>query len=91
MDFGLKTFLTLSDGTVIRSPEFFRRGAAGVRKANRALSRKVPGSNGYARALKTLYRRHQDIANRRRDWFWKLSHELCSRYGVIAKIGRAHV
>ena len=31
MDFGLKTFLTLSDGTVIRSPEFFRRGAAGVR------------------------------------------------------------
>ena len=84
MDFGLRTFLTLSDGTVIRSPEFFRRGAAGVRKANRALSRKVPGSNGYVRALKDLYRRHQDIANRRRDWFWKLSHELCSRYGVIA-------
>ena len=42
------------------------------------------GSNEYARALKTLYRRHRDIANRRRDWFWKLSHELCSRYGVIA-------
>ncbi|MDD7589677.1 MAG: transposase, partial [Bullifex porci] len=33
---------------------------------------------------KVLYRRHQDISNRRRDWFWKLSHELCSRYGVIA-------
>ena len=42
------------------------------------------GSNGYDRALKALYRRHRDIANRRRDWFWKLSHELCSRYGVIA-------
>ena len=84
MDFGLKTFLTLSDGTVIRSPEFFRQGAAGIRKASRALSRKVMGSNGYDRALKALYRRHRDIANRRRDWFWKLSHELCSRYGVIA-------
>ena len=84
MDFGLRTFLTLSDGTVIRSPEFFRQGAAGIRKASRALSRKVMGSNGYDRALKALYRRHRDIANRRRDWFWKLSHELCSRYGVIA-------
>ena len=84
MDFGLRTFLTLSDGTVIRSPEFFRQGATGVRKANRSLSRKVMGSNGYDRALKALYRRHRDIANRRRDWFWKLSHELCSRYGVIA-------
>ncbi len=84
MDFGLKTFLTLSDGTVIRSPEFFRQGAAGIRKANRSLSRKVMGSNGYDRALKALYRRHRDIANSRRDWFWKLSHELCSRYGVIA-------
>ena len=56
MDFGLKTFLTLSDGTVIKSPEFFRQGSAGVRKANRSLSRKVMGSNGYDRALKALYR-----------------------------------
>ena len=84
MDFGLKTFLTLSDGTMIRSPEFFKQGTTGIRKANRNLSRKVLGSNGYDRALKTLYRRHQDIANRRKDWFWKLSHELCSKYSVIA-------
>ena len=84
MDFGLKMFLTLSDGSVIRSPEFFRQGVNEVRKASRALSRKVMGSNGYNRALKALYRKHQDIANRRRDWFWKLSHELCSRYSVIA-------
>ncbi|MDY4067654.1 RNA-guided endonuclease TnpB family protein, partial [Bullifex sp.] len=84
MDFGLKTFLTLSDGSVIRSPEFFRQGVNEVRKANRALSRKVSGSNGYNRALRTLYRRHQDIANRRRDWFWKISHCLCSKYSVIA-------
>ncbi|MDD5935446.1 MAG: RNA-guided endonuclease TnpB family protein [Clostridiales bacterium] len=84
MDFGLKTFLTLSDGSVIRSPEFFRQGVNEVRKASRALSRKVSGSNGYNRALRTLYRRHQDIANRRRDWFWKISHCLCSKYSVIA-------
>ena len=84
IDFGLRTFLTLSDGSVIRSPEFFRQGVNEVRKANRALSRKVSGSNGYNRALRTLYRRHQDISNRRRDWFWKLSHELCSKYSVIA-------
>ena len=32
MDFGLRTFLALSDGTVIRSPEFFKQGVADIRK-----------------------------------------------------------
>ena len=62
---------------------FFTNKKKGV-KCSSPRRRKVMGSNGYDRALKALYRRHRDIANRRRDWFWKLSHELCSRYGVIA-------
>lgn len=84
MDFGLKTFLTLSDGTMIESPEFFKKGIKGIQKASKELSRKKEGSNGYLKALKTLYRRHEYIANCRRDWFFKLAHELCSKYSVIA-------
>ena len=84
MDFGLKTFLTLSDGTRIESPEFFKKGIAGIRKANKELSRKKEGSKGKLKAEKALYRRHEHIANCRRDWFFKLAHELCSKYSVIA-------
>lgn len=84
MDFGLRTFLTLSDGTKIESPQFFRKGIDGLRKANRILSRKEDGSKGHMKATQALYRRHEYIANCRRDWFFKLSHELCSKYDVIA-------
>lgn len=83
MDFGLKNFLTLSDGTVIESPRFYQEGIKGIRKANRALSRKKEGSNGYRKAKETLYRRHEKIADCRKDWFWKTAHMLCSRYSII--------
>lgn len=84
MDFGLKTFLTLSDGTRIESPEFFRKGMKDIRRANKALSGKKKGGGGYGKAVRHLYRRHEYIADCRRDWFFKLSHELCSKYGIIA-------
>ena len=83
MDFGLRTFLTLSDGTRIESPQFFRKGIKEIRKASKELSRKEEGSNGYVKAQKALYRRHEHVANCRRDWFFKLAHELCSAYSVI--------
>ncbi len=41
-DFGLKTFLTCSDGTKYESPLFYKRSATHVAKASRALSPKSP-------------------------------------------------
>ena len=43
-DFGMKTFLTLSDSTKIASPEFYKQDLNAVRSANTALSRKQKGS-----------------------------------------------
>ena len=40
IDFGLKTFLTFSDGAEVESPQFFRQGSQAIAKA----SRKVSGS-----------------------------------------------
>lgn len=82
-DFGLKTFLTCSDGSKIESPQFFKQSLNAVRKANRQLSSKVKGSANRERARKHLARRHEDIANRRRDWFWKLAHELTDKFDVL--------
>ncbi|WP_397547274.1 RNA-guided endonuclease InsQ/TnpB family protein [Rhodothermus marinus] len=84
LDFGLKCFLTLSDGTEIRAPEFFRRGLQEVRKAHRALSRKQRGSNNYRKACVRLAKVYDRISNRRRDWFFKTAHALCERYDFIA-------
>lgn len=39
-DFGLKHFLALSDGRVIDSPEFFKKGLDKLKKEQRKLSKK---------------------------------------------------
>ena len=75
-DFGLKTFLTCSEGFKIDAPLFFKQSLNAVGKANRDLSRKQKGSANRERARLNLARKHEDIAHRRRDWFWKLAHVL---------------
>ncbi|MBW4486703.1 MAG: transposase [Trichocoleus desertorum ATA4-8-CV12] len=82
-DFGLKTFLTCSEGFSIESPQFFKQSLAAIQKANRHHSRKCKGSHGREKARLTLARRHEDIANRRRDWFWKLAHKLTEQFDVL--------
>jgi putative transposase len=79
-DFGLKTFLTCSDGTKIESPQFFKQGLSTLQKACKQLSRKQKGSKRREQARKHLCRQSEKIANQRRDWFWKLAHELTDRF-----------
>jgi putative transposase len=78
-DFGLKTFLTCSDslrgvaiGSSIESPQFLKQSLNVIKKASRQHSKKLRGSSNRERARKNLVRKHEDISNARRDWFWKL-------------------
>lgn len=82
-DFGLKTFLTVSDGSQIESPQFFKQSLTAIQKASRQHSRKVKGSANQERARLSLVRKHEDVANRRSDWFWKLAHDLTDRFDVL--------
>ena len=83
-DFGCSTFLTLSDGTKIESPEFYKQSLKAIRSANKALSRKQYLSKGWFRAKRHLARVHKKIANSRRDWFFKLALRLVRKYDKIA-------
>jgi putative transposase len=82
-DFGLKTFLTTSDGEPIESPEFLKANLVKLRKVSRNHSRKQKGSANRERARKDLVRVHEDISNQRRDWFWKLAHRLTDQYDAL--------
>src|ERR671933_167814 len=82
-DFGLKTFLTCSEGFNIESPEFFKASLNLIRRASSQHSRKLKGSGGRERARKHLVRKHEKVANRRQDWFWKLAHELTNKFDVL--------
>lgn len=82
-DFGLRTFLTCSDGTKIESPQFLKQGLNAIREACQQLSGKQKGSKRWEQARKHLCRQYEKIANQRRDWFWKLAHELTDKFDVL--------
>ena len=82
-DYGLKTFLTVSDGTSIDSPLFFNQARKKLKAASRNLSSKKKGSNNWYKAKDNLNRVYEDVSNKRRDWFWKLSQDLTNKYDVL--------
>lgn len=82
-DFGLKTFLTASDGEVIESPIFFKQNHEAIQKANRNLSHKKRGSGNRKRARLELARLHKKVANKRKDFHFKLAGKLASEYATI--------
>lgn len=82
-DFGLKVFLTCSDGSTIESPQFLKQSLNAIKKASRHHSKKLKSSSNRERARKNLVRKYEDICNRRRDWFWKLAHDLTNKFDVL--------
>jgi putative transposase len=79
-DFGLKTFLTSSDGETITSPQFLKRDLSAVRRKSRNHSTKVKGSNRRRKSKVDLARCHGRIACKRDDWQWKLANRLVKEY-----------
>lgn len=82
-DFGLKTFLTDHTGRSHMSPQFYKENLNEIARLNRALSSKQKGSNGRKKAKRELAKAHQRIANKRRDFLWKLANELTDNFDVL--------
>lgn len=82
-DFGLKTFLTSSDGTKVESPEFLKKSLNKLRSLSKDFSRKIRGSSNWYRALRALARQYRKVSNQRLDWQWKLATKLCREYDTL--------
>ncbi|MDE5888902.1 MAG: transposase [Bacilli bacterium] len=83
IDFGLKTYMTLSNGKQIEHPQFLKRNLKKIRKASRRLSKCEKGSNHKELARKAYCRLQEALVNKREDFMWKLSHDLCRKYDYI--------
>lgn len=82
-DFGLKKFLTASDGKDIISPLFFAQNSVAIKKACKNLSHKVKGSNNRRKAVLKLARLYRKTFNQRHDFHFKLARQLCLEYETI--------
>ena len=82
-DFGCIDFLTLDNKTKIKSPLFFKQNKKLVTNANKKVSSKVKGSNNHKKAKCNLARVHKRIANKRKDFHFKLAKKLCETYDIM--------
>jgi putative transposase len=83
IDLGLTHLATLSDGTKIANPRWFRESQSKLARAQQHLSRKVRGSNRYEKQRLKVAKIHLKTANQR-DWFHhNLSKWLVENYDNI--------
>ena len=82
-DFGIKDFLTGSDGRRYESPMFYKRNADELATAQRHHFRKVKGSNNRERERKNIARIHKKTENQRSDHHWKLAIDLCRNFDIM--------
>jgi putative transposase len=84
VDVGLSAFATLSDGTVIENPRFYREAQRKLRVAQRRVARRKRGSNRRRKAVALLAKQHARVEAQRSDFHHKTARTLVNNYGIIA-------
>ena len=84
IDFGLKDFLTMSDGQTVESPQHLRASLKEMARHQRALSRKQKGSNNRRTARVRVAKLHRRVADQRRDFHFKTARAVFQQHDVVA-------
>jgi len=83
IDVGLKTFATLSTGTEIANPRFFRKEEKALAKVQRKHSKLAKGTPERCKHRKAIARVHERIGFRRENFTHQESRQIVNAYGVI--------
>ena len=83
VDIGLEYFLSTSDGLQIERPKFFVDLQRKLKLLQHRLKRKQIGSANWKKAQRKVARLHERIANSRKDFHFKVAHQLCDVANVI--------
>ncbi len=71
LDLGIEAFATLSDGTRIFHPGWYRKAERALKTAQRRVSRRKKGSNRRRKAVTLLAKAHQKVRRQRADFHHK--------------------
>ena len=84
LDLGITSLIACSNGEKIANPKAFNAKRAKLRKAQKALSRKVKGSNNRYKARLKVAKVHEEISDARKDFLHKLTTRLVRENQTIA-------
>ena len=80
IDVGLKTFATLSDGSVVESQNTLRKHERKLKKAQRILSRRKKGGSNRKKQRVKVAKIHQKIRNVRKDFLHQTTSRMIAKY-----------
>ncbi|WP_332960609.1 transposase [Microcoleus sp. AR_TQ3_B6] len=83
IDIGLTNFVATSKGRLIKRTTFFAEAERKLKLLQQRVTRKKIGSNNRKRALEKVALLHEYLANSRKDWHRKLSHQICDNAGIV--------
>lgn len=85
VDMGVKDTLVLSTGEKLspRDDRDMEKKLAKVKKYQRCLSKKKPGSKNFAKAKTKLSKAHAEVVDARRDWVHKTTTRLVGEFDVV--------
>lgn len=83
IDVGLTSFIATSNGLLVKRPRFFVDAERKLKLLQQRVSRKRIGSNNWKKAQKKVASLHEYVANCRKDWQRKLSHQICNNAGMV--------
>jgi putative transposase len=84
VDVGLAAFATMSDGTEIANPRYYRRAQARLRLAQRRVARRKRGGKNRRKAVHLLQKAHRHITNQRANFHHQVARVLVNTFDVIA-------
>jgi putative transposase len=84
IDLGIEAFATLSDGTRIFHPGWYRKAERALKTAQRRVSRRKKGSNRRRKAVTLLAKAHQMVRRQRQDFHHKTALALVRAYDTIS-------
>jgi putative transposase len=83
IDVGLTNFIATSNGLLTKRQRFFVDAERKLKLLQQCVSRKRIGSNNWKKAQKKVALLHEYVANCRKDWHRKLSHQICNDAGMV--------
>jgi putative transposase len=83
IDLGLDQFLATSEGKLVKRPKFLKTEHRKLKLLQRRLKNKQKGSNNRHKLNKKIARLHQRVTDTRKDWQFKLAHEIVKDAGMI--------
>jgi len=84
IDMGLEYYATMSDGTHIENPRYYRKMQATLARRQRVMERRGKGGKNRGKAGVLVRKAHRKIANQRTDMQHKAARRIIETYGAVA-------